>query len=297
MATQIRNFTEKDFPILIRLLNETYRDSYEFIPYTEERLRLWIQDGKFKILMAVENDEVLGTAAYNDSRWGEEIDWLAVSENPKKKMIENALVREAEKYVKGATVFTGVDEGSPRIQDWIERGYKLEGGLCHMVSRLDGIKPLPKVPEGIILRCLRSDEEKEFVEAVNAGFGSERVKAGVIQQWKNDCPPFNEEWIHIAEMENKIVSVVASRPDANYNKFLGGRRGYLGPAATLAEYRGKGLASALTCRAMNYLFEKQMDSVALYTSEQNISSITLLQKLGFKTGHHWKFMRKNLSKK
>jgi len=43
---------------------------------------------------------------------------------------------------------------------------------------------------------------------------------------------------------------------------------------------------------MNFLFEKGMDSVALYTTEQNIPSVTLLRKLGFKIGRHWKFMRK-----
>jgi RimJ/RimL family protein N-acetyltransferase len=45
---------------------------------------------------------------------------------------------------------------------------------------------------------------------------------------------------------------------------------------------------------MNFLFEKGMNSAALYTSEQNVASVTLLQKIGFKIGHHWKFMRKNL---
>jgi RimJ/RimL family protein N-acetyltransferase len=48
---------------------------------------------------------------------------------------------------------------------------------------------------------------------------------------------------------------------------------------------------------MNFLYEKGMDSVALYTSEENIPSITLLQKLGFNVGHRWKFMRKKLAKK
>jgi hypothetical protein len=45
---------------------------------------------------------------------------------------------------------------------------------------------------------------------------------------------------------------------------------------------------------MNSLFEKGMDSAALYTFEQNTPSVVLLQKLGFNTGHHWKFMRRKL---
>lgn len=297
MTIQVRKFADKELPTLVNLLNKTYRGSYEFIPYSEETLLSWLQGGRLQILVAVENGEILGTVAHNDSQWGEEIEWLSTSESSGQKTIKNELVKEAEKCVKGTTVFTAVDAGSPRINEWIERGYRLEGGLYHMIAKLDGLKPVPKVPEGIVLRSLKLEEEKEFVEAVNAGFGSERLKMGIVQRWKNDCPPFNEEWVHIAETSNKIVSVVASRPDANYNKFFNGRRGYLGPAATLPEYRGKSLASALTCRAMNYLFEKAMDSVTLYTSEQNIPSVALLRKLSFDVGHHWRFMRKTLPPK
>ena len=297
MTVQIRRFTDKDLKSLVTLLNDAYKEAYEFIPYTEEKLRSWFQEGNLIILVSEENGEVTGSVAYRSGHWGEEIEWLAVSESPGRKLIENTLVREVEKCVKGEMVFTGVDAGSPKINEWIERDYKPEGVLYCMVARLDCLKPLPKVPKGIILRSLKPEEEKEFVEAVNAGFGSERLKVGIIQKWRSECSPFSEEWIHVAELNNKIVSVVASRPDIEYNTFFGGKRGYLGPAATLSEHRGKHLASLLTCRAMNFLFEKGMNSVALYTSEQNIPSLALLRKLGFKVGYHWKFMRKNLSQK
>lgn len=294
MTVQIRNFSDKDLPDLVELRNATRGESYEFIPFSEEKLRSQIHDWNLKILIAEENDEVLGSVAYNNGHSGEEIEWLTVSESPSRKFIENVLVREIEKYVKDEAVFTVVDAGSPKISKWAERGYKPEGGLYHMVARLDGLKPLPKVPEGVIVRSLKSEEEKEFVEAVNVGFGWERLKLGVIQKWKSECPSFSEEWIHVVELDSEIVSVVVSRPDVKYNEFFGGKRGYLGPAATLLEYRGKNLASALTRRAMNFLFGKGMDSAALYTTEQNIPSVTLLRKFGFEIGHHWKFMRKNL---
>jgi ribosomal protein S18 acetylase RimI-like enzyme len=295
MRVQVRSFSEQDLPNIIRLLNDAYKEAYEFTPYTEDKLRSWIQEGNVKILVAEENGEVSGSVAYRSGHWGEEIEWLTASEKTNRRLTENTLVSEIEKQVKGEKVFTVLDAESPKINEWTERGYKPEGGLYQMLARLDGVKPLPKVPEGITIRSLRPSEEREFVEATNAGFGEERVKLGVIQKWKTESPSFNEEWIHVAEVENKIVSVVASRPDAEYNEFFDGKRGYLGPAATLPEHRGKNLASALTRRAMNFLFEKGMDSVALYTSEQNIPSVTLLKKLGFKPGHHWKFMRKSLS--
>lgn len=65
----------------------------------------------------------------------------------------------------------------------------------------------------------------------------------------------------------------------------------------MPDYRGKNLASALTRRAMNFLYKKGVDSVGLYTVEQNTPSVTLLRKLGFEVGHHWKFIRKTLMKK
>jgi len=295
MTVQIRNFTDKNLSNIVKLLNETCKESYEFISFNEEKLCSQIKEWDLKILVAEEEGRIVGSVAYNNGHWGEEIEWLAAYERLNRRLIENLLAREIEKYVKGETVFTVVDAGSPKINEWAERSYKSEGGLYHMVAKLDGSKPLPKVPENAIIRNLKPEEKKDFVEAVNAGFGWERLKQGAIQGWKSECPPFSEEWIHIAKLGDKIVSVVVSRPDAKYNKFFGGNRGYLGPAATLSKYRGKNFASTLTRRAMNFLFEKGMDSVALYTSEQNIPSVTLFQKLGFKIRHHWKFMRKNLS--
>jgi ribosomal protein S18 acetylase RimI-like enzyme len=154
---------------------------------------------------------------------------------------------------------------------------------------------LPKLTNNVTVRSLKSGEETEFVCAVNAGFGWERLKPGEVQKWKAETPYFNEEWIHVAECDGKIVSIVVAKQDMEYNRSFKGSRGYLGPAATLPEYRGRNLASALTCRAMNFLCEKGMSSVALYTQEQNVASVALLRKLGFRVGHHWKFMRKSLT--
>lgn len=297
MTAQIQSFTDKNLSSLVKLLNEARRESYEFIPINEEKLRSRIKEWDLEVLVVEEEGEIIGSVAYNNGHWGEEIEWLCVRENPNRKYLENLLVREIEKHVKGEKIFTVVDAESLKINEWTERGYKPEGGLCHMVARLDGLKPLPKVPEGTIISSLKTEEEKDFVEAVNAGFNHERLKQGVVQRWKSECPPFSEELIHIAKLDSKIVSVVVSRPDTKHNEFFGGKRGYLGPAATLSKYRGKNLASALTRRAMNALFEKGMNSVALYTTEQNVPSVTLLRRLNFKIGYHWKFMHKNLPQK
>lgn len=294
---RIRDFVNDDLAILVKLLNEVFVGSYQFWPYDEDRLRSWIQDSKLQIFVAEEGGKAVGSTAYSNGHWGEEIEWLMVCKGASSEPVESLLLKKIETCVKRNAVFTMVDEGSPKINEWIGRGYRHEGGMYHMTARLNGIKPLPSVPQEIVLRSLRSGEEEALIEAVNAGFGFERLKTGIIQQWKTESTPFTEEWVHVAETNGKIVSVVASRLDMYYNKGFGGNRGYLGPAATLPEYREKSLASALTRRAMNMLYEKGLRSVALYTTEQNVSSVALLRKLGFDMSHHWLFMRKDLSQK
>lgn len=297
MGVKVRDFTWKDLPALAKLLNETNQGSYEYVPLTENDVRARIQEGKFHTLIAEENGDAVGSVTYNDGFWGEEIRWLAVRKRLDRKIIEDELVSQAEKSVHGETVFTSVDVGSPRTSDWIERGYEPSGGLYQMMAKLHDIQPLPTVPQGVTIRSSRLAEEEEVVETVNSAFGWERLKQGFIEKGKVESPPFDEEWVHVATLQDRILSVVVSWPAIKYNELFGARRGYLGPAATVPEYRSKKLASALTVRAMNFLFEKRMDTVVLHTSEMNIPSVTLLRNIGFEVAHYVKFLRKSMLRK
>jgi ribosomal protein S18 acetylase RimI-like enzyme len=129
---------------------------------------------------------------------------------------------------------------------------------------------------------------------MNTGFGWRRLELGALENWRVEDPPFTEDWVQVAEVNGKIVSAVVARPDTESNKYLHLKRGALGPAATLPEFRSRHLASALTARAMNLLFEKGMDSVRLGASELNIPSQTLLLSLGFQVDNVRKIMRKKL---
>jgi ribosomal protein S18 acetylase RimI-like enzyme len=296
MAITVRCFTYKDMPKVIEQLNRDREGSYEHRPLTDETFRSWLQKGRLRILVAERDGQFLGSAGYNDGHWGEEISWLITPDDEDRKTAETALLERVEKYVIKGMLFVALDEGSQDIEEWSQRDFKLEGGLYHMVAKLRNERTLPNIPEGVVVRSLRKDEGKAFVEAVNMGFQTERVKIGDIPKWKEESPPFDEEWISVAEINDKIVSVVVAKPDVWYNEFFKGNRGYLGPASTLPEHRGKNLASALTVRAMNFLLAKGMDSVALYTSEQNAPSRSLLKRIGFEVSHHWRFMRKHYDK-
>jgi ribosomal protein S18 acetylase RimI-like enzyme len=297
MTIQISELTPKHLPIAVRLLNEEYRNSHEFIPFDKERIISEIRRRNLKVLVAEENGDVLGligTHTHAEEQLEEHVSWLAARKGYNEKAVENILVNEIEKNAKGGTVMTMVDEGSPRINDWISRGYALEPGFQQMSAKLERLKPIPEVDEDIKLRSLRPDEEDKLVAVMNTGFGWQRLKLGDLETWKSEDPPFTEDWVQIAETDERIASAVVARPDTDYVKYLNLKRGHLGPAATLPEFRNRHLASALTARAMNFLFERGMDSVRLGTSEQNVSSIALLRSLGFQVDIVRKILRKDL---
>jgi ribosomal protein S18 acetylase RimI-like enzyme len=297
MTAQIAEFAKRHLPAIVKLLNYEYRDSHEFIPFDEERVQSEIRNRHLKLLVAEENDKVLGLIGTHSHENSEEhVSWLAAIKGQNQKAIENKLVNAAEKNVKAKAVLIMIDEGSPKIADWTNRGYVLEPGFQRMSAKLDGLKPIPKVNEDIKLRSLRTDEEEQFVEAVNRGFGWKRLERGALESWKLEDPPFTEEWVQVAEVNEKIVSIVVAKPDTDAIKHLHLNRGYLGPAATLPEFRNKHLASALTAQAMNFLYKKGMNSVILGTSEQNISSIALLRSLGFQVENVRKILRRELGK-
>lgn len=290
---KIKEFVRADLPLLVKLLNETYKDRYEFIPHSESTFVSEVHERGFKILVAQENGEVRGFAACSKGRWGEEIEWLCVKSVPNQSELEDMLVREIEKCLESGKVFTVLDVDSPKIENWIRRGYAIEGGLYHMVAELDNQQPIPPVLKDIIIRGLKLGEERKMIETVNTGYGWERLSSDSFKKWRSYDPFFNEDWVHVAELDGKIISVVVSRRDIEYNKHFNAKRGYLGPAVTLSKYRCKGLVTALTRRAMNFLLEKGMKSSALYTSEKNTASVTLLERLNFEIKHHWKFLYKH----
>lgn len=295
MALQIVEFADEDLSSLVELLNEEYRNSYEFIPFVEERALSQIRRRHLNIIVAKEKGQILGIIGTHFHENSEkDISWLAATKGPNQKAVENTLIAEVEKDQTMNTIVTSIEEGNPKISDWIKRGYELQPGFQRMSVKLNGVIPIPKIGRDVILRSLRSDEEKEFVAAVNAGFGWQRLELGDLEIWKSEDPPFNENWVQVAEIEGKIASIVVAKPDTDANKYMHLNRGYLGPAATLPEFRNRHLASALTARSMNFLFEKGINAVRLGTSEQNVSSIALLRGLGFRVESVRKIMRKKL---
>lgn len=118
MVFHIRGFHDGNLPRLVELLNGVYRGSYEFVPFTVEKLRLEIVRRKFEVLVAEGGSVLMGCIAYGLSPWVMEIEWLATSEES----IKDVLVEEVEKKVDGG-VFTAVEVESPSMNFWVRHGY------------------------------------------------------------------------------------------------------------------------------------------------------------------------------
>jgi ribosomal protein S18 acetylase RimI-like enzyme len=295
MTIQILELADRHLKASAELLNKEYRGSFEFIPFDGERIGYQIRRRSMSVLVAEEKGDAAGLIGTHLEEHDEvDVSWLAAREGSYRRSIENLLVDTVERKAKGESVSAGVEEGSPRISDWIERGYSLNPGWLRMSAKLDHLKEIPRVAENTKLRSLKLSEEEKLVEVMNTGFGWRRLELGALESWRTEDPPFTEDWVQVAEVGGRIVSAVVARPDTEHNKYLSLRRGALGPAATLPEYQSRHLARALTAQAMNFLFEKGMDSVRLGTSELNIPSQTLLRGLGFQVDNVRKILRKSL---
>jgi len=279
-----------DLQQVVSLINKHCAGSYESTPYTAKSFERLIDDGSVLILTEGCIKGVLASAHWAR---GDFIEVLAPSIDCGGQAAD-LLLREFESML-NRDIFVWVDSEA-EVNAWMARGYRR--GICwdHMVSPLVASKVSPPSGCNTLLRELRPDEEADLIEVVNASFGRERLKKGCVERWKEEHGDFDESWIHVAEVDGRMVSAVVSSPDREYNEYYGKRRGYLGPAATLPEFRCRGIAGSLVVKAMNFLFSKGLDSVSLYTDEKNSASQALLRRLGFVVRHRWVEMAKTPGK-
>ena len=291
---KLRPYQEADLSKLVDLLNEAHQGSYEFIPYTEEKLRGELE-GAASILLAIdEQDEIMGLALLRREWYGEEIK-ICARPRPQQQKIEEQLLSAIEPQSQTDKVTIIVDaEDQGRIEFFTAKSYEPGGGLYQMIAELDRQRSIPPVPPGSLLRSLRPDDEEALIHVVNTAYHGERLRPGVLTRWNSEDPLFSEGWVQVAECEGQLVAAVVARSDREFNLHYRAKRGYLGPTATLPAYRGKGLSKALTARAVNLLREQEMQAVCLYTWDGNAAALSVARSLGFRISHHWRFLRKTL---
>ncbi len=153
---------------------------------------------------------------------------------------------------------------------------------------LDDITDLP-LPDGIEVRPFEPGHLRAIFEAeVDAfaghwGAGTDDGSDARWQEFQED--PFNRDtalW-QIAWAGDEIVGMVRPFINAEENSRYGVRRGWCENISTRAAWRGKGVASALICRALQALRERGMTEAALGVDAQNeTGALRLYQKMGFR---------------
>ncbi len=270
-----------DVPQVVGLLNERYRGSHEFIEYDANNFASYVQADEAQVFI-LKGGGVKGVATLVRSGWGSKIDLFAVESGPLSGRYRNILLGAVEKAASVDQLYTLLEEGDPSIGEWKASGYAEDGGWTQMVASLHGELPLPPVKCPAKLRTMKPSDLERIVHLANSSFGFERLSMDCFDAWKEEDPAFGTDWVFVAECGGVPVSILVSKTDTEYSRYFRAKRGYLGPAATLPQYRNKGFATALTVMAMNSLWKRGINDVNLYTSIRNAASIRLLNKLGFR---------------
>ena len=291
---RIRSYREGDLPELVTLWNDARQGGYEFIPYTEAKLRGTLKSAHSTLVAVGGDGSLLGFGLLKREWYGEELR-LCAQPGPQGEEIEERLLKALEEEAQTGKLVTLVSaEDQSRLGFFAVQGYKPESNLYQMAVELAQLSLSLQVPSGYSLRSLRPGEEEPFIRVVNEAYEGERLRPGVLARWSSEAPPFSAEWVQVAEYKGELVAAVVARPDWEFNRYYHVKRGYLGPAATLPAHKGKGLAKVLTARALWFLKERGMESACLYTWSRNAPALKVARSLGFCIIHEWKILSKRV---
>lgn len=291
---RLRPFCQSDTPELVGLLNSLDRQTYEFIPWTEEDLVAELGQASSITLAVDKHDRIVGLA-YLRQRWWSEVIGLYLLPAPEQELTGNALLDTVEPGTKTGQLTILIDPLHQGLLALFEtRAYTTESISYHMIADLSQPPPAPSVPEGYRIRSLRADEEEPLISLANNAYNLDRLQPGILAGWSAEDPIFSVDCVKVAEYGGSLVSVVVGRSDLEYNKHYRAHRGYLGPAATLPYHRARGLSKALTAEAMELLRELGMKTACLHTWQLNRPALEVTRELGFRVGHEWRVLRKTI---
>jgi ribosomal protein S18 acetylase RimI-like enzyme len=290
---RLQPYCKSILPKVVSLLNEAEAGSYEFIPYGEEGLKAELKEASSVLLATDDQDRVTGLA-YLGRQWYGETVTLYI--RPGQWEVGDLLLSALEPRTQTEELSTSVDTfDRERLVFFLERGYRPESSLYEMTADLGRRRRLRHLPAGCIIGALeKTDEEEALIQLANTAYAGERLRPGILAQWQAQDPSFSTDWVQVVRCDGQLVATVVARSDREYNEYFHANRGYLGPAATLPSYRGKGLSQALTAQAMNFLRERGMRTVCLHTWERNQPAVRLTTNLGFCVVHEWKILAKRV---
>jgi len=291
---RLQPYRKKLLPKVLSLLNEAEAGSHEFIPYGEESLQAELK-GASSVLLATDDQDRITGFAYLSGQWYGETVTLHVRPGPGQWEAGDLLLSALEPRNQTDELSTLVETfDHERLAFFLERGYRSDSSLYQMTTDLDHRRRRRRLPVGCTIGSLRTDEEEAFIQVANTAYTAERLRPGILAQWQAQDPDFSTDWVHVARCDGQLVATVVGRSDREYNEYFHANRGYLGPAATLPSYQGKGLSQALTARAMSFLRERGNRTVCLSTWGGNQPAVRLTTNLGFRVAHEWKILSKKI---
>ncbi len=295
-----RPYKEADLESILELANLKNENAHEFVPLTPKSLQSWIEDSK--LLIVVAEDTHLKGFAIGERGWPAEpdeieISMLCVEANCNAASFERHLLDASESISEANGIVTILPIGDPKIVQQEEWGFQLDGGFLQLTRSLREMPPQPQIMEGARIRSLKKGEDEEFVRLLNTSYARPRLSLKDIETWHRDDPLFNYDRVQVVEYQGRLIGAGVSRSDFEYNEHYQKRRGYLGPSGTLPEFRGRGLNKAVNWHAMKSAKEHGMDSVSLYTNEENFPVLKLTHELGYTLVYHWKLLRRRKTTK
>lgn len=291
----IRDVREGDLGRLVALWSEVRQGSYGFSPCAEGRLTEELQGATSVLLAEDERGGLLGFGFLHREFYGEELQ-LVVRPGPGWRDVAERLLSAVEPRAQTEELTVVVDvEEADLAAFFLEHGYARKGSLYQMLIDMESPRRVPPVPPGYRLRSLRAEEEAQFVRLVNVAYEGERLQPGTLARWQTETPDFSAGWVQVAEFEGRLVAAVVARTDREFEFCSGVKRGYLGPAATLPDHQGRGLAKALTVRALNFLWERGMRAASLYTWSGNRAAVRVVNSVGFRLANEWHILTKSLA--
>lgn len=142
------------------------------------------------------------------------------------------------------------------------------------------------LPEGVEVRPVEPGHLRAIWESASAAFAGSHGEAPVTEtDWEmfRDDPIADHSLWQVAWHGDRVVGSVRSYVNHEENAALGRERGYTENISTDAEWRGKGIASALLARSLVVLRERGLQEAALGVDTQNpANAFAIYSRLGFR---------------
>lgn len=171
--------------------------------------------------------------------------------------------------------------------EWLEEmGYRVTRFGASMVrADLDEILDL-ELPEGVEVRPVTADHLRTIWEAEVAAFadtfGEQKQTETEWMQFRDDPIADPTLW-KVAWVGDSVVGSIRSFINHEENDELGRLRGYTEHISTRADWRGRGLASALLALSLREVRDRGMKEAALGVDTENpANAFAIYERLGFK---------------